>query len=372
MTFEHSWHLKTEDETAALAREFSLFATTGDWIGLTGDLGAGKTTFVRAMIRAYTREPIDVPSPTFTLVQTYDEPRVPIAHLDLYRLEAVAEADELGIDEMADNHLVLVEWADRLGERLPTDRLMIDLCISGDSRQARVTGHGSWQMRLARLVQVGRFVGEHAPDCDRQFLQGDASTRRYERLIAADGQSSLLMDMPAKTEPVSDDGHVSYSQLVHLADDISAVLAVNELLRSFGFNAPATFASDLNNGFAIVEDFGDAVFGTLENYGTEVSPSIKAAVDILADMAGREWPNAVTIGDRVHELSMYDASALETEANLLMDWFWPLVNGTEPDSVKRAEFAALWLPLLFLVQDEDPVLVMRDYHSPNLIWLGKR
>ncbi|NNE22273.1 MAG: tRNA (adenosine(37)-N6)-threonylcarbamoyltransferase complex ATPase subunit type 1 TsaE [Rhizobiales bacterium] len=372
MTFEHSWLLKSEDETAALAREFSLFATAGDWIGLSGDLGAGKTTFARALIRAYCSEPVDVPSPTFTLVQLYDETRIPVAHFDLYRLEEMSEADELGLDDLAGSHLILTEWAERLEDRLPPDRLMIDWQISGEARTAKVTGFGVWQARLERMVRVARFVQDNAPGHAREFLQGDASARRYERLIADDGQSSLLMDMPAKTEPKPADGSASYSQQVHLAEDIRAVLAVNKELVAAGYSAPAILAADIESGFAIVEDFGDAVFGTLENYGSKVTLPIKTAVEVLADMAGRNWPCTVGVDDQVHTMAAFDESALMAEADLLMGWFWPLVTGTEPAADRHSEFTALWQPLLQQVQQEEPVWVMRDYHSPNLIWLDQR
>ena len=372
MTFEHSWHLEDEDETAALARELSLFATTGDWIGLTGDLGAGKTTFARALIRAYAGAPIEVPSPTFTLVQLYDEPRVPVAHLDLYRLDEAAEADELGIDELADDHLVLIEWADRLEDRMPPDRLMIALHISGESRLATVSGFGSWGTRLARMIKAGQFIKEHAPGSDRQFLQGDASARRYERLISDGDQSSLLMDMPAKADLQPVDGSASYSQLVHLADDITAVAAVNQELCAAGYSAPKILVADLDNGFAIIEDLGDQVFGALEGYGTGTAAPIKSAVDVLAKLAGRDWPSQIKFGNTTHTVPAFDESALMAEVNLLMNWFWPLVYSTKAVEERLLEFAAVWKPLLDIVQGDDPVWVLRDYHSPNLIWLSER
>lgn len=372
MTFEHSWHLENEDETAALAREFSLFATRGDWVGLSGDLGAGKTTFARALIRACCNVQIDVPSPTFTLVQLYDETRVPIAHFDLYRLVDMAEADELGIEDLTNDYLVLVEWAERLDERLPPDRLMIELEITGDTRIAKVSGFGAWQTRLQRMVDIGRFVEENAAGCTRLFLQGDASARRYERLVYDTGLSGLLMDMPPKAEPRPQDGSAPYSQLVHLAEDISAVVAVNRQLCAAGYSAPEVLAADLENGFAIVEDFGDQVFGTLDDYGAEVSEPIKAAVDVLADMARHNWPREVRIDDVTHAVAAFDPPALMAEADLLMQWFWPLINGSDAGGDLHAAYNSLWQPLLEDVQHDHPVWVMRDYHSPNLIWLPER
>ena len=123
---------------------------------------------------------------------------------------------------------------------------------------------------------------------------------------------------------------------------------------------------------AIVEDFGNAVFGSIENYGAEVSLPIKTAVDVLADMAGRAWPSEVKVDQTSHTISAFDTPALMAEAELLMSWFWPQINTVEAIDDRRAEYVELWQPLLEAVQDDSPVWVMRDYHSPNLIWLAER
>jgi tRNA threonylcarbamoyladenosine biosynthesis protein TsaE len=137
----------TERLGAAVAEALAV----GEAVMLTGTLGAGKSTLARGLIRALTTPDEDVPSPTFTLVQSYDGRAFPVAHFDLYRLGAPEEADELGLDEALDVGAAVVEWPQRLGARLPPDRLDIDLRVEGEGRVARLTPHGSWHGRSLRL-----------------------------------------------------------------------------------------------------------------------------------------------------------------------------------------------------------------------------
>ena len=123
--------------TEALASEIAAQTYPGDAILLDGPLGAGKTAFARAFLRALSNNPaLEVPSPSFTLVQTYDSPRGPVHHLDLWRLDGPAALDELGWDEMT-RDIVLVEWPDRLGHLAPEHALTIRLAhTGGDTREA--------------------------------------------------------------------------------------------------------------------------------------------------------------------------------------------------------------------------------------------
>ncbi len=118
----------------------------GDAVLLSGGLGAGKSTLARGLIRALTTPDEEVPSPTFTLVQAY-EGRPTVAHFDLYRLKGPAEVEELGFWEALDEGAAVVEWPQRLGARLPGDRLAIDLAEDGSGRVARLTPEGSWKGR---------------------------------------------------------------------------------------------------------------------------------------------------------------------------------------------------------------------------------
>jgi tRNA threonylcarbamoyladenosine biosynthesis protein TsaE len=140
-------------DTRALAGLLAAEARRGDVIALSGPLGAGKTAFARAFIHSLGIAE-EVPSPTFTLVQTYVAPGgLPIAHFDLYRLESPDDVWELGWEDALEQAVVLVEWPERLeGRLLPADRLVIALRPAGpEAREAEITGHGSWVDRLAAM-----------------------------------------------------------------------------------------------------------------------------------------------------------------------------------------------------------------------------
>jgi len=144
--------LTDEAATERLAVALAPALVPGDVVALAGDLGAGKTVLARALIRALTGDPDEeVPSPTFTLVQSYDSGSGTIWHFDLYRLGGPDEVVELGWDEAAAG-IALVEWPERLGPLLPATRLDVTLSLAGaEARRAILTGHGDWIARLAGL-----------------------------------------------------------------------------------------------------------------------------------------------------------------------------------------------------------------------------
>lgn len=127
--------------TEALAARLAARLRPGMAVLLDGPLGAGKTAFARALLRAITRDPaLEVPSPTFTLVQSYDTPGGPVHHLDLWRLAGPSALDELGWDDLL-NDIVLVEWPDRLGPWRPTVAISVTLAHHGEtSRRATLAG----------------------------------------------------------------------------------------------------------------------------------------------------------------------------------------------------------------------------------------
>jgi len=121
-------------ETESVGAALGQFLREGDLVALGGDLGAGKTTFVKGVARALgVRHPVT--SPTFTIVQEYDGP-VPIAHVDIYRLQRVQELHDLGLEEMLDDRVVLVEWGDVVAPLLPPERVDVQLTI-GDEPDTR-------------------------------------------------------------------------------------------------------------------------------------------------------------------------------------------------------------------------------------------
>ncbi len=164
-TFSVTLLLSDMAATLALGRVLSGELQRGDFVGLIGPLGAGKTTLARGLIQAlqHSHEPEQVISPTFTLVQSYDTAALTITHFDLYRIEQPRDIVELGLDDALDLGPVLVEWPDRLGNQIPQDRLDVDLMITDLSRHARLTGHGEWAARL-RALDAGGALGEHVGD----------------------------------------------------------------------------------------------------------------------------------------------------------------------------------------------------------------
>jgi tRNA threonylcarbamoyladenosine biosynthesis protein TsaE len=119
----------------------------GEALCLSGGLGAGKSCLARALIRALTTPDEEAPSPTFTLVQTYQTPSLAIWHFDLYRLNDPREARELGMEEAVDG-LSLIEWPERLGQYLPSARLEVRLSFEGEGRIARLADLDDWSSRL--------------------------------------------------------------------------------------------------------------------------------------------------------------------------------------------------------------------------------
>jgi tRNA threonylcarbamoyl adenosine modification protein YjeE len=373
-TMQAERHLPDETATLALGHELSLVARPGDVILLAGDLGSGKTSLARGLISAlHENRPLEVPSPTFTLMQNYDEGRLPTVHFDFYRLRSAEEVGELGWNDRPAERLAVVEWPERLGASLPHDRLVVSLDIAGAGRTARLVGSGSWAGRIRRLEALKSFLRRSAwRSAERRFFEGDASTRRYERLTLS-SRRAVLMDMPARPDgPPVRDGK-SYSAIAHLAEDVRAVVAINEGLRARGLSAPELFEADLDNGFLIIEDLGDALYGRLMNQRQPMDEQMSAAVTILADMAASDWPAETPVpGGGVHRLPPYDEPALEIEVELLIDWFWPLSKGTAASPEVRAEFLAAWRKLWPEVMAGPKTWVLRDYHSPNLLWLAER
>jgi tRNA threonylcarbamoyladenosine biosynthesis protein TsaE len=138
------------EATEALAAGVATVARAGDAILLEGELGAGKTVFARAFLRAATGDPaLEVPSPTFTLVQSYETSIGAVHHFDLWRLEGPGGLAELGWEEACDG-IVLLEWPDRLGSLRPADALTVALQTTGtDSRRAVLAG---WPDRIGRIA----------------------------------------------------------------------------------------------------------------------------------------------------------------------------------------------------------------------------
>jgi tRNA threonylcarbamoyladenosine biosynthesis protein TsaE len=137
--------------TLALGQRLGARLTRGDVVCLSGNLGSGKTTLARGVIAAWTGVSEDAPSPTYTLVQTYEGARGELWHVDLYRLRRPEEAWELGLDEAFVRAACVIEWPERLAGDLPPDRLDIELTPYGEGRRAALTAHGAWRTRIEQI-----------------------------------------------------------------------------------------------------------------------------------------------------------------------------------------------------------------------------
>jgi tRNA threonylcarbamoyladenosine biosynthesis protein TsaE len=146
--------LVDEAATTALGRAVAPLLRPGDAVLLEGLLGMGKSTLARGLIRALAGTDVDVPSPTFTIVQVYDT-SPPVAHFDLYRLERPSEAAEIGLDEALDLGCAVIEWPERLGDDpsawVGPDRLTVRLAEDGGGRLATVSGAGRWEEGLKEI-----------------------------------------------------------------------------------------------------------------------------------------------------------------------------------------------------------------------------
>lgn len=134
-------NLANERDTLALGARIIQTLSAGQLIALTGDLGAGKTTLVRGMIQSVLGD-IDVPSPTYTLVQTYECPNFDLWHCDMYRLERPEDGYELGLLDAFEDAVCVIEWPDKIAPLLPKDRFEIDIQFDGEGRIAKLTGFG--------------------------------------------------------------------------------------------------------------------------------------------------------------------------------------------------------------------------------------
>ncbi len=363
------------EATEAWARSLSLFAKPGLVVLLKGDLGAGKSTFARAFIKALAidEKDFDVPSPTFTLVQTYDDLRVAVAHVDLYRLGTTGDLAELGLEELAKTHLLLIEWPQDSCEKLSVDRLHLNLSGSGTNRDIELVAHGAWSKVLQRNAEIEAFLNaQNITLTSRRFFEGDASSRRYEK-VQSKTVTLILMDMPQRPDGPPVKNGRPYSAIAHLAEGLREVVAVNDQLLKMNYSAPRIMACDLNQGLALIEDLGSQVYGQMIKAAVDMAEPMQAAVDLLADMASRSWPRQVRVRQAGnYALPSYDEEAQLIEVDLLPAWFHAHLHGREAPESLRQSFAALWREVLPFTKVEPAVWVLRDFHSPNLLWLPER
>jgi hypothetical protein len=368
--------LADEAATLRLAEDVAAILKPGDVIALGGDLGAGKTTFARAVLRALAGDPaLEVPSPTFTLVQDYRFARFPVFHFDLYRITAPDELAEIGFDEAIREGAVLVEWPDRAGADLPADalRLTLDPGPTPGARRAVLAGDTAcWASRLERSLAIRAFIEANGwGTATRRYLQGDASTRAYE-ILERGGDSAILMNHPAESDDAAGRIRKAARSETKLAEDTVPFHAFALALGERGFSVPTVFAHDPARGFMLIEDLGRefCVAGTPP---APIPERYAMAVDALAALHAMDLPPVIPdgIGGR-YAIPVFGFSNLLAEVTVMLDWGIPYALGRPASADERASFLAAWRPLLAEIAEAPQTWCLRDYHSPNLMWLAAR
>jgi len=367
-----------EPATARLAADMARIAVPGDCLALSGDLGAGKTSFARAFIRALAGADggeIEVPSPTFTLVQNY--PTNPtVAHFDLYRISDPGEVTELGLDDALEDGIALIEWPERAGGTLATETIWLAFSESmtakgADARTITIEAPDAALARIRRTLAIRALLDSAGHgNADRAPLTGDASTRRYETVT--DGAwRAIVMDAPRMPDgPPVRDGK-PYSQIAHLAEDIGPFVAVARMLTGAGFAAPEIMAVDYEAGLILLEDLGED--GVLDAARRPIPTRYEASVDCLAAMHAIDWPRETALEDGTrHRVPTFDIGAFLIEVDLLLDWYVPRVTGAPASADDRQSWHTIWNQLFATIDAGPKTLVLRDFHSPNIVWRGNR
>ena len=370
-----------------LAEALAARLQPGDLVLLEGEIGAGKSHLARALVRALAQDArFEVPSPTFTLVQPYDDLRVPVLHVDLYRINAPEEVDELGLDDALETHAVLVEWPARGAGALPRTDAALSIAIgpaeTPDLRRYTLGAASGFAERLARMRDVEDMLSAAGwAGARRAHVIGDASTRRYERLTRG-FEVAVLMDAPDGApvvrceRPTFDAAHPpmpgspAYAATVGLAPDLTAFLAIGERLHAQGFSAPAIRRADAERHLVLLEDLGAE---SIAVEGRAVPERYEAALDALVALHRLGWPPAVSFGGREHSLPVYDLDAFSAELAQFHGWFVPHHTTGGADPGDPIAFLGAWRDVLApTLATCETSWVLRDYHAPNVMWRGER
>ncbi|MEM7299819.1 MAG: tRNA (adenosine(37)-N6)-threonylcarbamoyltransferase complex ATPase subunit type 1 TsaE [Pseudomonadota bacterium] len=352
-------------ETKGFAQSLALALQPGDTVCLEGDLGVGKSVVARCIVQTLMADAsLEVPSPTFSIVQPYESAnsKYAISHFDLYRLFGADELEEVEFSDAIGRDICLIEWPDRAEELLPQDRILLEIEIaSADERSICVSAPADFHRRLRRTIAAGSFLYRHwGSGTFRAPMSGDASARRYETVRHVGEDQRILMDAPAIDEASVSASALDYMKRANITRNVSAFISIDQLLRSHGFKAPQIFAEDQDQGFLLLEDLGSQ--GLLDEDRSPIEKRYETAARFLAhfhqSMLNRNEDTLNQSG-----IPAYDREAMLCELALYPDWFLP-----NNQSFDREAFVSGWQRLIAILWDDPPVIVLRDYHSPNILW----
>lgn len=232
-----------------------------------------------------------------------------------------------------------------------------------------------------RLALMEEFISQAGwGDASRAPIKGDASTRSYQRL-SHKGVDAVLMNAPQAAEaPSEPDGAsraereaLGYNAVARLAGShLEAFLTIAEQLSLRGFSAPRIMAADIENGFALLEDFGDGDFARIVRADPAMErPLYEAAVDVLAAIYRSSFPRRPVYDGVAWSIRDYDEVALLAEMGLCLNYYAPDV-GRDIDESAREQFTSVWKESFNALESHPPGLALRDFHAENLFWLPDR
>ena len=327
--------LPNESATSELGAELAHVLESGDVVLLKGSLGAGKSHLSRAIIQSRLGYPEDVPSPTYTLVQTYSDAVSEIFHADLYRLGDSSELAELGLDDAFQNAICLVEWADRLAEDdTPPDALTLTFRLKEDGRLATLSSSAARWAKAVRCVERTRFLLDAAWEgATKTDIAGDLSSRAYQRLML-DGRSCILMD--AGNDAAS----------------THRFLEMSEWLCGNGYSAPKAIAQNPSNGLLLLDDFGDEQLSKRPDANEQMS----RCLSLLADIRTKKPPKLPC--PSAHELARMTGLAVH----------YPGADAPAIEAFQKH----LALCIERVNENRQPSVSLRDFHTENIMWLADK
>jgi tRNA threonylcarbamoyl adenosine modification protein YjeE len=362
-----------ELEIEAIARDFAHVAIVGDTITLSGDLGSGKTLFCRAFIRQLMGiNDLEVPSPTYLIsIEHKTDGKPPVNHMDLYRISDTSELDELGIDEILETSIVMIEWPAKAIQVLPSIRLDIEIEIVDEStRNLTVITTDELAKRFCRSVQIGEFLRNHITnDYTRKPFAADASARNYE-LISIGEKSCILMDAPGASDGPPVKNGLPYSRIAHLAEEVKIFVTISKLLRAKGFYAPEIYAQDYENGLVLLEYLGSDTIITPDKL--PIDDRYIESGRLLSKLHAADWATTdQNTSNPTRQIPPFDQPAMLIEVELLTDWY---LNDGQHSATKNDihEFKQIWSQYSAMAQNFRQSIVLRDFHSPNIIWQDKK
>ena len=234
----------------------------------------------------------------------------------------------------------------------------------GLARAALAVRVGDEIRDLARPLADGEHISIITPKSGDDHLY---VMRHSAAHVLAEAVQAIVPGAKLGFGPPIRDGK-PYSRIAKLAEDVLPFAAMARGLKAEGFSAPDILAHDLKRGILLVEDFGSQ--GVVAD-GAHVPERMEMAVDVLAALHTRNLPQAIAVDDEIHSIPPYDLDALLIETELLLDWYLPHV-GVNLAPGHRARFIELWTRVLTPIANEPGTWTLRDYHSPNLMWLPER